>query len=151
MNQNPSGKSNALTKEDKRRIIAEESAILAFTEEMLRRMDELNISKTQMANKLEVEPAFISKLIGGENNFTIKTMVKIARALQSRIKFALIPITGQSNWAVSSVTKSELVPAVRSFAPTNRLKLTNAGWRQYEKACAIDAGSMTPSHEHFYA
>ena len=75
----------------KSRIVAEQTAILAFTEEMLRRMEEIKLTKTELARRLEVEPAFVSKLIGGENNFTIKTMVRIARALGSRVKFSLRP------------------------------------------------------------
>jgi DNA-binding Xre family transcriptional regulator len=80
-----------LTKEDKRGIIAEESAIIAFTEEVLRRMEEIHVSKTQLAEKLGIDPAAVSKLIGGENNFTLKTMVRIARALQSKLRFSLMP------------------------------------------------------------
>jgi DNA-binding Xre family transcriptional regulator len=80
-----------LTKEDKRGIIAEESASIAFTEEVLRRMEEIHVSKTQLAEKLGIDPAAVSKLIGGENNFTLKTMVRIARALQSKLRFSLMP------------------------------------------------------------
>jgi transcriptional regulator with XRE-family HTH domain len=114
MNQNTPNNPQKFSKEDRKRIMAEEGAILAFTEEMLRRMEELEISKTQLADKLDVEPAFISKLIGGENNFTIKTMVKIALALRSRINFALVPVKPKSFFATSS---SELWTFTTVLAP----------------------------------
>jgi predicted transcriptional regulator len=92
MSQNISTNPAALTAEDKRRILAEESAILSFTEEVLRRMEEVGMTKSDLASKLDVEPAAVSKLIGGTNNFTLKTMVRIARALRSRLKFSLSAI-----------------------------------------------------------
>jgi transcriptional regulator with XRE-family HTH domain len=144
MNQNTPNNPPKFSKADRKRI-------LAFTEEMLRRMEEMEVSKTQLANKLEVEPAFISKLIGGENNFTIKTMVKIALALQSRINFSLVPMNFKSGWIVSNFNELELAPIVSTFEPTNRLNRMEQGWRQYEKACTIEGALVPQSYEPVYA
>ena len=100
MSQNTSNKPYVLTNEDRRRIVAEESAILGFTEEVLRRLAEVKMSKSDLDSKMNVDPAAVSKLISGNNNFTLRTMVRIARALRSRIRFSLVPLRPTSAWTV---------------------------------------------------
>lgn len=43
------------------------------------------ISKVQLADAVSCSPAYISKIMKGDVNFTIETMVKIARALDSKL------------------------------------------------------------------
>ena len=63
-----------------------ELAKLEFTEEMLARLDEQGINKSQFATRLEAKPAFVSRLVSGRNNFTLETMVRIARALECEFR-----------------------------------------------------------------
>lgn len=56
-------------------------AKLRFTNEMLQKMAFENVNKSELANRLQVSQAQISRLCSGKNNFTIETMVKVARAL----------------------------------------------------------------------
>lgn len=76
----------------------EELAILDFTHEVLDRMKALSWSKAGLAERLEVEPAYVSKLIGGSNNFTLRTMVRLARALDTELRFHLQPTGKQCLW-----------------------------------------------------
>lgn len=66
-----------------------EGAILEFTEDLVRTMKRKGVSRTQLANKLGKKPAYITKMLGGENNFTLATMVKVARALDMQLKVGL--------------------------------------------------------------
>lgn len=75
-----------------------EGIILAFTEEVARHQQEAGVSNSQLARKLGVSPAFVTKLLGGENNFTIETMVKVARALDCRLCVCLEPAGMQTEW-----------------------------------------------------
>jgi len=43
------------------------------------------ITKTALAEKIGCSPAYISKILKGDANFTIETMVKISRALDSKL------------------------------------------------------------------
>jgi transcriptional regulator with XRE-family HTH domain len=66
-----------------------EGAILEFTEDLIRVMKRKGLTRTQLANKLGKKPAYITKMLGGENNFTLATMVKVARALDMELKVGL--------------------------------------------------------------
>jgi len=67
----------------------EEMAIIEFTESVLEQLELHNMSKMDLAEKMNVSPAYITKLIGGSNNFTLRTMVKVARSLGCELKLGL--------------------------------------------------------------
>ena len=58
-----------------------EGVKIEFTEQMLAQMDALSISRKDLAQRLGVSPAYITKILHGSTNFTLKSMVGIARAL----------------------------------------------------------------------
>lgn len=100
----------------------EELAILDFTEEVVARMAALGVNKSQLAERLKVEPAYVTKLIGGSNNFTLRTMVKISRALAAELRFHLQPKGAQSVWtdyAVEGPRRQSVVPVPAASAVTN--------------------------------
>jgi transcriptional regulator with XRE-family HTH domain len=66
-------------------VFWEELAILGFTESVLKRMDAEGVSQTDLAKKMGVSDAYVTKLMRGNNNFTIRTMVKIAMALNCEL------------------------------------------------------------------
>lgn len=66
-----------------------ESLILDFTEQVVGRMRELKINKTELAFKIGTSPAYVTNVLKGSNNFSIETMAKIAFALRSEIKITL--------------------------------------------------------------
>jgi transcriptional regulator with XRE-family HTH domain len=71
---------------------------LEFTEEMLVRMKERGISKSQLAASLGVKPAMVTRLVSGHNNFTIETMVRVARALDCEFRSHLQSTGRKSSW-----------------------------------------------------
>jgi plasmid maintenance system antidote protein VapI len=73
-------------------------AKLHFTEDMLAQMDALGINKTELASRLGVKPAQISRLCGGLNNFTLETMVRVARALNCEFRCHLQPEGANTLW-----------------------------------------------------
>ncbi len=77
-----------------------ETAILEFTEEITARMGTLGVNKSELAGRLKVRPAFITKLLSGTNNFTIETMVKTSRALDADLRIHLQPRGSASQWFV---------------------------------------------------
>ncbi len=88
----------------------EEMAILNFTEALLDRIEEMGIAKQDLAAKLGVSPGYVTKLIGGQNNFTLRTMVKVARAVDSELHVDIRPSNSWGRWqSYSSETPFRLV------------------------------------------
>jgi transcriptional regulator with XRE-family HTH domain len=64
---------------------------LDVTEQIIKHLDAKEISRTQLANKLNCSPAYISKLLNGGENLTIRKLVEIAQTLECSIDIAFIP------------------------------------------------------------
>src|SRR6202011_380165 len=77
----------------------EEMAILEFTESVVKRLKSVNLTRMDLASKMEVSPAFITKLMCGKNNFTMRTMVRVARSLGCELTIGLTP----APWPVQNV------------------------------------------------
>lgn len=76
----------ALTKGlDKSYVYNHEGAVLYFTASMLARMKELGITRSDLAKKMGVSRAYISRVLQGTTNFTLESMVKIAIALKAEL------------------------------------------------------------------
>ena len=58
-----------------------ELANLEFTEKIVERMKAQGLKKGELAQRMRVQPGFITRVLSGGNNFELATMVKIARAL----------------------------------------------------------------------
>jgi transcriptional regulator with XRE-family HTH domain len=69
-----------------------EGASIEFTNAMLTRMHQLDVSRSQLASRIGVNPAYISKILRGDTNFSLETMVKIANALDSEFRCRLQPV-----------------------------------------------------------
>jgi transcriptional regulator with XRE-family HTH domain len=62
-----------------------EGIVLELNEKIISTMEDLKISRTELARKLGVTKAFVTKLLNGNHNLTIKTIVSIAKALESEL------------------------------------------------------------------
>lgn len=58
-----------------------EGAILEFTADIERLMDQQGITKTELAARLGTSQAYVTKVLRGTANFTMETMVKLSRAV----------------------------------------------------------------------
>lgn len=56
------------------------SIILEFTEGLYRLMEDNKLSRKELARRLGTSPAYITKVLRGDINFTIDSMVKLAKA-----------------------------------------------------------------------
>lgn len=68
-----------------------EGLILDFTEKIVLKMKESKISRSELANRLGVSKAFVTKLLNGNPNLTIKTMMSIADVLDCDLNLDLYP------------------------------------------------------------
>lgn len=68
-----------------------EKQILDFTAKLVNKMEELKVSRAELAKRLDVSKAFVTKLLNGNPNMTIKTMVSITHALKCSISIDIYP------------------------------------------------------------
>ncbi len=69
-----------------------EGVSLEFTEQIMRRMQELGMSRSELARKVGVKPSYITKILRGDTNYTLDSMVKIATVLDSTFRCNLEPV-----------------------------------------------------------
>lgn len=58
---------------------------LDFTEDLVRLMEQREVSNGELAKKIDSSPAYVTKVLRGDTNFTIETMVRLARALDGQL------------------------------------------------------------------
>src|SRR6266571_1109100 len=68
-----------------------EEVIIDFTEKVVAAMQERNMSRVELAQRLGVSKAFVTKLLNGNPNLTIRTMVSIADALECKLLIDIPP------------------------------------------------------------
>lgn len=66
-------------------------AILAFTEDLTHAMEREGVSRAELARRLGSTPAYVTKILRGNVNFTLATMVRLARALGADLQLQLTP------------------------------------------------------------
>lgn len=67
-----------------------EEAILGITEKIVELMEKEGINRTDLAKRLGVSKPFITKLLNGNPNMRLKTMVSLAMALNHELNFSFV-------------------------------------------------------------
>lgn len=75
-----------------------EGAVLDFTEELSKIMDNNGICRAELARRMGSSPAYITKVFGGQANFTIETMTKLALAVDHAIRIHVAPKESRTRW-----------------------------------------------------
>ncbi len=89
-----------------------EKAILEYTEELIAQMELKNMSRSELAERLGgKKPAFVTKLLRGNNNFTFDTACRLARALDMEFVPHMKPQGWRTRWMDFSPQK-ESAPAI---------------------------------------
>jgi transcriptional regulator with XRE-family HTH domain len=60
-----------------------------FTEALARRMGEQSLSRTELARRLGTSQAYVTKVLRGNVNFTLATLVKLARVVGGEVRLDL--------------------------------------------------------------
>ena len=79
-----------LSDDENRRLFNQESLILEVTEVLCRYMDQKNISRSDLANKMGRSKGFVSQLLGGSRNLTLRTLADVAGALGCGLSIQLV-------------------------------------------------------------
>lgn len=68
-----------------------ELAILRFTEDMVRAMEDKGVTRAELARRIGTSAAYVTKILRGSTNFTLATMVRVAQALNMQVDVRLEP------------------------------------------------------------
>jgi transcriptional regulator with XRE-family HTH domain len=82
--------------------------IVEFTEDICRLMDEQGVSRAELARRLGTSRAYITKLLGGDANFTLQTMTKISMALGAAVHVHVAPQDATVRWQEGSSSGSKM-------------------------------------------
>ncbi|GFM73771.1 hypothetical protein PSCICL_47630 [Pseudomonas cichorii] len=82
----------------KTRSYCQEQAKLEFVGGITRLMNSKGINNVCLAEKLETSPAYVTKALRGDTNFTIDSMVKITHALGGRIHIHVADAEANVRW-----------------------------------------------------
>ena len=74
------------------------SVILDFTEELEKMMKAKGISRSDLARTVGVSPAYITKVLRGNINFTVDSMVRLTRAMGAMVHIHVAPETHEVCW-----------------------------------------------------
>ena len=77
---------------DQNLIFQIELVKLNVAETVVTLMESASLGKSELAKKMNVSPAFITKILSGDNNFTLETMVKVGLALNQKIEVRFAPM-----------------------------------------------------------
>jgi antitoxin component HigA of HigAB toxin-antitoxin module len=102
-----------------------ESAIIEFTMDVGRLMDEQGVSRAELARRLGTSRAYVTKLLGGNANFTLETMSKVATALGAAVHVHVAPRDAEVRW--------KDVPASVSASGSKRAPKKSTGQRTKER------------------
>lgn len=81
-----------------------QSIISDFTDEVCRLMEVKEITRAQLAERINTTPAYITKILRGDANFTLVTMTKLARALDTIVRVHLAHPDENVHWADKKAT-----------------------------------------------
>jgi len=96
-----------------------ELAKLAIAEMLAGRMEQLKISRTELAQRLGVSRARVTQILAGYSNLTVGTLVAAAAALDTHVYFELIPNVSRSAATPPNV-EGWKTPPPRLKRPTER-------------------------------
>lgn len=90
---------------------------MEFTDGLYRLMEEQQVSQAQLAQRLGTSEAYVSKALRGNANFTLKTMIKLARALNAVLHVHVAEEGVVVRWQTESEDPERIVQLVRVQVP----------------------------------
>lgn len=105
-----------------------DAAKLELSNQIHRAMEEKGVSEAELSRRLSVSRAYVNKILQGNVNFTIETLVKISRALNCKFEFQFVDNAApvdvlDAQIVYESITKP--IPAVRHGAKPNVINFNN--------------------------
>ncbi len=79
-----------------RRILEQERLILEVTEAIATLLADQKVSRSELASRIGTSPAFVTKLLRGDNNFTLRTLSDVFFAMDRAAHLSIGDIGGSA-------------------------------------------------------
>jgi len=80
------------------REMAEEGLILDVSQQLFEVMEKDGVTKAELAKRLDCSKAYISKLLGGPSNMTLRKVAEVFHALGHVLKLKAVPKDEEADW-----------------------------------------------------
>ncbi len=91
--------------------------LLDVTEGIVKRMIEQGVRRTDLAERLGTSRAYVTKLLDGQENMTLKTLVRVANALEMKVDAKFVPRERVAKAAKKPQVKTGVGPRMRGRLP----------------------------------
>jgi antitoxin component HigA of HigAB toxin-antitoxin module len=112
------------------RLLEQESLILEATEMIEELLEESGVNRKELAEKLGRSKGFVSHILAGDRNMTLRTLSDFAYALEHRVKMAAVPLLEKGHGGSAS-------PAT----PTSRARVWEGASEPLATRCPASAGN----------
>lgn len=72
--------------------------VQTFTDDLYKLMRRRNVSKSELARRIGSSPAYVTKVMRGDANFTVESMVRLARAVDGKVNIHLCSKDHNTQW-----------------------------------------------------
>ena len=79
-------------KAENRRLLAQEGLVLEGSELVARLMNESGVTRSELAKRIGKTRSYVTQLLSGSRNMTLRTLADIAFALGAEVKMEAVPI-----------------------------------------------------------
>ena len=111
------------------RVYAREDLVFNVTEDLLVKMEELNISKVDLAKRLGKSKSYVTQMLSGSRNMTLSTLSDICFALgfKPEVKIPVKPVEPTTTWV--SIGRPKIVKSAPKAQPVKNISLVyNSEW-----------------------
>ncbi len=130
------------------RLLAQESLILDATEEICRVLGSAKISRQELAKRLGKSKGFVTQVLSGERNMTLRTAADLASALDHRLQIKAVPLakTASGGTVPIYVSIAKLHSDLRTpqTGHSGQIAAIAAGWNEFARRAA-EAQANDPS------
>lgn len=111
-----------------------------FTDSLEALMQRRGVNKSELARRIETSPAYITKILRGSTNFTLETMVKLARALDGELHVRVCAKEDDARW-FHAIRSGPMTPnpSASMPKPTKRTQYRLAGSTEQDHEFAATA------------
>ena len=96
---------------DGQRLLEQERLLLDVTESIAALLEKQNVSRAELARRLGKSPAFVTKLLRGDNNFTLRTLSDVFFALNRGVHFTVEDIAAPVSVSPARASEPLQLPA----------------------------------------
>lgn len=114
--------------EENAKLVAQELLITEITEEIWKAMEEAGINKTELANRIEATKGYVSQVLSGSRNMTLRTLSDIYFALGKKATIATEARTGDGEWQIMRDKKIARTPAKLHYKRTGNVITPENCW-----------------------